>query len=135
MEAIKTKYAGRKVYSNHSIVWRPGDRNCERRGGKYEARTYAELSDMTDGILGDVCSDDYTSQLLDIGDRIQETAFSIPLKCVPRDLDGDGVSDISIKYSPKPDEEIEHRLRKDKLYLTPYPPKGTKVHLVYRCQR
>lgn len=132
IKSISSRFPS-KVYTNHSIIWRPGDQNCARKGGKYEGKTYAKLTDMTDGILGDICSKNYTEQLEDIGDRIQETAFSVALKCIPRDLDGDGIGDVRVSITPKPSEEIGTKIRNNKLFFDPYPPEGSKVHLVYRC--
>jgi hypothetical protein len=135
VEAIRSKYKGKKIYSNHSIIYKPGDDKCGRKGGKYEGFTYNALSEMTDGIVGSICEPNYTNQLLSIGDRIQETAFSVALKCIPRDTDGDGKPDIKVRYFPEPKDPIQEKLRKDKLVLVPYPEKGTKLHLVYRCDK
>ena len=133
IEAIAQKYDGKKVYSNHSVVYRPGDDNCARRGGKYEANVYAELTQLTDGILADICSSDYSAQLADIGDRIQETAFSIALQCEPRDTDGDGKPNVVVNLTPS--QDIQYEVKKNKVFFTPYPAEGTKMHLVYRCKK
>ncbi|MEC9282948.1 MAG: hypothetical protein VX642_09560 [Bdellovibrionota bacterium] len=133
IKAISDKYEGKKVYSNHSVVYRPGDDRCARRGGKYEANVYAELTQLTDGILADICSDDYSSQLADIGDRIQETAFSLALQCEPRDTDGDAKPNLVVNLSPS--QDVQYEVKKNKVFFTPYPEEGTKMHLVYRCKR
>ena len=115
------------------MVYRPGDDNCARRGGKYEANVYAELTLLTDGILADICSSDYSAQLADIGDRIQETAFSIALQCDPRDTDGDGKPNVVVNLTPS--QDIQYEVKKNKVFFTPYPAEGTKMHLVYRCKK
>lgn len=135
VEAVRKQFKGKKIYSNHSIIYQPGDEKCGRRGGKYEGITYNALSEMTDGIVGSICASNYTNQLLSIGDRIQETAFSVALKCIPRDTNGDGKPDVKVTYFPEPKQPVEEKLRKDKLVLVPYPEKGTKLHLVYRCDK
>ena len=132
LRRIEQLFQGQKNYSHHSIVWRPGDSSCGRRGGRSEAFTYAGLSAMTDGILGDICAQDYSSQLLSIGDRIQETAFSFSLKCIPRDLNGDGVGDVCIEFTPNSATET-YQLRGNKIFFDRYPAEGTQLHLVYRC--
>lgn len=131
IDRVQKTWSGRKVYSNHSIIWKPGDSSCST--GIFEGQVYEWLSNKTNGIVGNICSNNYTSQLKSIGDKIQEAAFAFGLRCNPVDRDGDGKPDLTLKYSPNPPQNIKVSVSGDKMYLNPYPPKGTKIEVVYKC--
>ncbi|MFK8138697.1 MAG: hypothetical protein AB8E15_10090 [Bdellovibrionales bacterium] len=134
MNKIKNKWDGRKSFSAHSIVFKSDDSRCARRGGKYEGKTYEKLSNLTGGIIGSICEDDFTAQLQDIGGKIQQTAYAIDLECVPEDRNNDGEGDVKLSMQPSTGD-VELILEGKKVFLNPYPDEGTKVSLVYHCPK
>lgn len=49
----------------------------------YMGEMYMEASDRTGGIVGDICSTNYTNELSTIGNRIDQFIDSVPLQCQP----------------------------------------------------
>ncbi len=58
------------------------DHNCRSQGEEWGSK-YIELSLRTDGVIGSVCSSDYTYQLRGMGQRAVDLQKSIELECVP----------------------------------------------------
>ncbi|MEO0334925.1 MAG: hypothetical protein AAF202_00920 [Pseudomonadota bacterium] len=91
---VGNRFNGQKPFTFHSIVIRPNDQSClneqqnqidefGRQWAAYYGVEYAALSDLTGGVLGSVCEDDYQSQINNIGDVVIETLDSVPLECTP----------------------------------------------------
>lgn len=97
---VKAAYSN-KGLSVHSIIVRPGDGGCltaqsrqmgpsfmgPTHGVTYnqmlgsEGHKYAEATQMTNGILGDICAGDYGSQLANIGANIVDRMSDVTLAC------------------------------------------------------
>jgi len=87
---FKAKFPSKQM-TWHSIIVKPGDSSClsaqngqnnnpNMRGAFGSA--YAKLSQMTGGVVGDICQSDYTSQLRDIGSTLA-TLAPITFRCRP----------------------------------------------------
>lgn len=83
-----------KTMSWHSIVIKNGDSGClsaqSGQGGNAWVRgaygsAYQKLSEMTSGLVGNICASNYTSQLQDIGYTIKDQVTSLPFRCRPID--------------------------------------------------
>jgi hypothetical protein len=86
-----------KVFQFHSIIVRPNDRAClDVFSGHSYGISYAELTDKTQGILGNICDEDYGTQLSMIGQSVVNTQTTYALDCQPKDLDGNGVPDAIV---------------------------------------
>lgn len=92
---VKTELAPDKRFAFHSIIWRPGT-TCST--GYYQGHTYKQLTNLTGGILGDVCASSYANQLSDIGTSVRNLVKSVQLKCAPFDGDFDGQVDLAMYY-------------------------------------
>ncbi|MBK7842591.1 MAG: VWA domain-containing protein [Bdellovibrionales bacterium] len=92
---VKTELAPDKRFAFHSIIWRPGT-VCST--GAVEGNTYKQLTDLTGGILGDVCASSYANQLNEIGTAVRNLVKSVQLKCAPFDGDFDGQVDLAMYY-------------------------------------
>ncbi len=92
---VKTELAPDKRFVFHSIVWRPGT-VCST--GAFEGNTYKQLTNLTGGILGDVCASSYANQLSDIGTSVRNLVKSVQLNCTPFDGDFNGQVDLAMYY-------------------------------------
>lgn len=77
---VKGNLGENKNYSFHAII---ADQACVRASGGNIGNIYNGLANDLKGIVGNICSNDYSSQLTDIGTRIQTFSNSIQLKCAP----------------------------------------------------
>ncbi len=104
MAKVAQRWSGNKPFVFHSIVVpqsiytdpaastpNPAD-PCKtyRESVKYDGREYHRLSDMTGGVKGTVCSEDYAAQLADMGKVTAELVNAITLNCQPLDYNKDG---------------------------------------------
>ena len=87
---IEKTWGGKKSFVFHSIVVQDGDIDCLDGPGVSEGSEYSKLSRMTGGIIGSICSPDYSGQLSGIGLNVRNQISTIELECDPVDKDGDG---------------------------------------------
>lgn len=59
---------------------------------------YAELTNMTGGVLGSVCEADYSQQLKVVGNKVIDQIKEINLECVPVDANNDGQPDLTVMH-------------------------------------
>jgi hypothetical protein len=92
---VKTKYGELKSLAVHSVVVQSGDVAClnqqnSQLGGIIKSNygvNYEQLSDLTQGVKGCVCADDYGGQMGRIGAAIVKQVESFELHCAnPVDL-------------------------------------------------
>jgi len=135
-----------KSVSVHSIIIRPGDASCfsaqnSQSGVKgYYGTQYAALSSpgadllaagpIKQGTLGSICSSNYTAELGQISNYVNQATNHIQLPCKPMD----GV--VQVAFDPAPSGGVSYSVDQSNLLtLSPSAPAGTKVSLEYRCQR
>ena len=103
---VKSTYSS-KTLSIHSIIVKPGDTSCESQQGRQmgpsyinpthgvtynrvlgsQGHKYAQATQLTNGILGDICANDYGSQLANIGANIVDRLSDVTLACSdPKDV-------------------------------------------------
>ena len=115
VKLVNSTWQGRKALAFHSIIVKPGDQVCKDEviwGGtkenpiKYTNEGYGEsynsASELTGGIVGSVCSMDYTSQLAAMGDDSRALLRSATLDCAPLDKNFDGKPDITLSTASGP---------------------------------
>ncbi len=107
IDAVKARWGGQKAFSFHSIVVPKSQYTnpsatqvasadpCKgyRESVKYDGRSYHDLSDLTGGIKGTVCTTNYSSQLSAMGQKTVELVNAATLDCQPVDANGDGQVD------------------------------------------
>ncbi|MEQ1875366.1 MAG: hypothetical protein ABL958_01890 [Bdellovibrionia bacterium] len=135
---VKRELGQGKPVSVHSIVTRPGDTVCATShagsGGGFiigppileYGTVYAELTQMTDGILGDICAANYASQLEEIADDIVSDIESFDLQCEPS-------GGVTVEISPAPKTPIATSVEGTRLYFERPLSPGVEVRLVYDC--
>lgn len=113
-------------FTAHSIVYRPGDRNCSKNGGAYEGKIYAKLTSMTKGVLGDICATDYGNQLSVIGQVTEEKTDSFDLPCAP-------VAPL-VSFQPNPTTPVAFSWKDQTLTIQTPLPEGTRIRVEYTCE-
>jgi hypothetical protein len=86
-----------KAFQFNSIIVHTQE--CLRGPGQTMGEKYEKLSMQTNGIVGDICAEDYSQMLKDIGQGVAELTRSHELGCTPQDVNGDQVVDMEIHSS------------------------------------
>jgi hypothetical protein len=90
-----------KVFSFNSILL--PEQRCP--GAHKEARVgtvYLQLSELTGGVVGDICEDDYTNQLSIIGLASKSLVNSVRLGCVPQVPQSGSIGKVAILRNGSP---------------------------------
>jgi hypothetical protein len=82
LKLISDNYVG-KAFSFHSIITIPGDTACKSGHGYAYGNRYKTLSDLTGGVIGSVCENDYTPQVVGIANGIRDLLKTLTLECEP----------------------------------------------------
>jgi hypothetical protein len=96
---VKTNLPG-KTFKYNSIIVRDNDLAClnlKDSGNEAYGKNYQKMTNLTSGVLGNVCESDYGNQLSVIGDNTTEQIKVVPLDCAPVDKDANGVPDLIVK--------------------------------------
>ncbi len=96
LDFVKTSFTNKTV-GWHSIIHTEGD-DCDRDRWASNGTRYEELSRVTNGVVGRVCDDNYTSQLTDMGKAVKNLQKEVALGCTPLDDDLDGNIDMEVKF-------------------------------------
>ena len=95
---VKSNYAG-KTFKYNSIIVRDNDLAClnlKDSGNEAYGKNYQKMTNLTSGVLGSVCENDYGNQLSVIGDSTAEQIKIVALDCSPADVNGDGSADLKV---------------------------------------
>lgn len=127
---IKQKFGNDKRLSVNSIVVKPGDASClaaqDAAGAKsHYGYKYSELSQLTNGYVGNICATDYSANLNYFKDRIIRNLSSINLDCAP-------VGNIAVDITPAIGT-VTTQLVNNTLTFTPVIPAGRTVQVDYEC--
>ena len=131
---LKQLYAGKSA-AVHSIIVKPGDSSClNSQSGQLSTYTpvrgsygqaYAKASQLTGGKIGDICANDYGSQLSTIGADIAERLSDVTLSC-------EDPADLQVEIDP-PQVSVTWTVSGTKLQFSQPLTPGIKVHLKYSC--
>ncbi|MBL7672185.1 MAG: VWA domain-containing protein [Bdellovibrionaceae bacterium] len=80
---VHDTFGGQKTFSFHSIITKPGDTQCKSTYGATYGARYKVLSDLTGGIVGSVCEQDYAAQVTGIAQGVRDLLKTISLQCQP----------------------------------------------------
>lgn len=83
LSLINSTWSGQKRFNFNSIITRPGDTACRSTYGYSYGERYKTISDMTGGVLGNVCDMDYTSQVSGVADEIRRLLKTLTMSCQP----------------------------------------------------
>lgn len=131
---IRSAFGKEKIFKFHSIIVRPGDKQCfEASPDHGYGDSYAVLTKATEGILGDICAQDYGNQLKVIGQNVANTQNTFVLNCAPMDIDGDGVQEVNV-LSSSGVVAPTFKLEGDKIIFSKPPQKG-QYSIEYFCPK
>ncbi len=100
IDLVKTTWNNQKSFAFHSIVVKSGDSVClPKNGNEAYGKNYETLSNLTGGVIGSVCADDYASQLSAMGRVSASLVNSVNLECAPVDVNSDGKIDVAVALS------------------------------------
>ncbi len=137
IDLVNSTWSYEKSLTVHSIIIKPGDTACynaqkaQPGGTANYGSTYSALTGLTGGVHGTVCTTsaatpnapiDYGSQLVQIGNIIQQTTSSITLACIP--LPG------TLQVTPV----NGWTQNADKIIFNPPLAPGSEVRLIYDCE-
>lgn len=123
-----------KKFAFHSIITRPGDRDCKSSNGYSYGYRYDEMSRLTGfgtvggAIIGSVCEADYGSQLAGIGESVQQMSRTMDLQCEPI---GDPTSSVVVLHNGS-NYTAPYRVEGLKILFESNLPAG-QYDLSYRC--
>ena len=130
--AFKALFGHTKKLVVHGIVVRPGDQSClkaqQNQAGAAAGSSYgsyvAEAARLTGGIVGDICADDYTSQLREISKATRKllTVFKLDHKPLEK----------SVKVTLTPFEDIAFTVEGQQITFAKPPAPGTRIDIEYR---
>lgn len=83
IQYIGDTFGGQKNFSFHSIITKPGDTACKNTYGYSYGERYKTLSDLTGGVIGSVCEQDYATQIAGIANGIRNLLKTMTLSCEP----------------------------------------------------
>lgn len=83
LNVINSTWNGQKRFNFNSIITRPGDTACRESYGAAYGERYKMISEMTGGVLGNVCDMDYTNQVSGVADEIRRLLKTLTLSCTP----------------------------------------------------
>lgn len=116
-----------KPFNAYGILTRPGDSACLNQvaqvSGKYSVYQ-AELIQLTGGVMGSICDDDYSSALDSIGNRVRTNSGSLTLKYSPIP---DTVQLVITPFDP----ELTWQLDGRSIRFNKQPKKGTTITVRY----
>lgn len=137
-----------KTVSVHSIIVKPGDTSCKKiqddQGNQWTFGEYGDfyerLSNPTNdlmgrgrlmpGVTGTICSSNYTNELGNIKDKINQNISEIQLPCTPV------LDTVDITYVPMTSSEVTFDVDvNNRLSFNPSLPAGSSVNLKFQCPR
>lgn len=126
-----------KQFKVHSIIIRPGDSSCYN--SQYFGNTlfgwygnyYAQLSNATGGVIGDVCAGDYSPTLTNIATSATSDNGSRDLPCTPI-----GAVDVTLQNGTHPPHTITTTSSgTPRIVFSPALGSNVTVHLHFECRQ
>lgn len=133
---FRSRYPNKSLKA-HSIIIRPNstegqtcfnEQSQSLLAGQF-GTAYDELSRITNGNVGSICADDYTSQLRDIGASVSQVREVLP--CRPIN------NQIGVSFSPQPPYTVNHTYSsfQNEVLFSRALPQGTKIRFQFTCSQ
>lgn len=126
-DAFQTVFPG-KTSTVFGLITLTGDDVCASKNGLAPGvySTHAEqLADLTGGVVGSICENDYSSTLGQIGERLVTLMSDITLKKAP------DPTTLDLRFRPAL-EDIEYTLEGRKISFSKPLPEDTQILVTYR---
>ena len=135
---ISQRYPGKNLRI-HSLIVRPGDTVCKsaqdaQMNGRVSSSygyIYQQASQMTSGVVGNICASDYTSQLEGIANNIGQSIYEKTLRCANPQPINDQTPMVS--FTPVSNANA-YNIVGDKIQFNPSLLPGTRAFLQYACE-
>lgn len=85
LQKIHDTFGGQKRFGFHSIITKPGDKQCRNTHGYAYGERYKIISELTGGVIGSVCEMDYSNQVRGISEGVRDLLKTLTLSCEPID--------------------------------------------------
>jgi len=132
IELVNREFGSEKKFSFHSIMWIPNDKSC--KSAQNVGNTYHAMSQLSDGVVGSICSKNYSSILSDIGHKVLEQVTSIDIDCAPEDVKKPGAKPRVLITLANGDILLPHQFKLKGRKLTLQKPLPEGKHTVsYLC--
>jgi hypothetical protein len=145
IEFVQSKYP-EKNFKFNSIIVKPNDINCKNNKAVYTnslnslatnsnetyGMRYYQLSELTGGIVGDICAEDYGDQLSLIGQSTYDQIKEFTLDCSPADSNHDGQVDVIVTDSSNQKILTNYTVVKNRIQFDALLPFST-YSVSYRC--
>lgn len=127
VDVFKAAFGATKDMSAYGIIIQPGNTSCynaqQTSGGSY-GTAVNNLANLTGGVTGSICDNDYGPALESIGNRVVDLVKSITLKYMPNP------DTIQLRITPF-DPNLTHVID-GRVIRFNYPPnKGTRIEVLY----
>lgn len=128
INAYKNEFGSAHHLSVFGIIIQPGDNKCyddNWQGGGNFGTFVARLAQLTGGVTGSICDNNYGQSLRNIGKRVRELIQSISLINVP------DPETVKITVTPSI-EGLEWTIDGNKIRFSKGPPTGTQIEVTYK---
>ena len=129
---FRKKYGVNKTLAVHSIIVRTGDDDCLSEQNSQANRVkgfygtfYERLSNITNGVVGDVCATDYSSQLRSIGSTIVDQTKTADLYC-------SNPENLEVVFLPA-QNAVPYTVEGNRIEFSSYIELDTSVTITYKC--
>lgn len=124
IDKVRAAFGDKPLLVN-AIIAIPGDSACLAQSASHYGKIYAQAVAATGGVMGSICSNDYTPYLNNIGGAIVNQSKNINLDHIP-------VSAPVVTWSP-PGNAVSYTWTPGtgSIVLSSYPISGTTMHVTY----
>lgn len=125
INTVRSLWSDTKRLYTYGIIIRPGDTAClnSQVTGGYYGTFVARLANLTGGLVGSICEEDYAPTLGILGESARKLLEYVELRGNP---DPD-----SIRVTFTPSHNTTYRLEGRRIFFTTPPAKGTKIRVDY----
>ena len=127
MSSVTQAFGPNKTFSVYGILIEPMDSACwnlqQNNSGQYGHHAY-QLAELTGGVTGSICDNDYGPTLTSIGNRVRDMVKTITLRYVP---DPDRLQLILTPFDSSVTWELEGKI----IRFNKPPKKGSQATVVY----
>ena len=130
VDAFNSAFGSDKSMIGFGIIVKPGDTACfakETLVGAHYGNTHAAFVQLTGGVLGSICDDDYGPALASIGKMVREGIKTAILSAFP------SPDTLQVVVTP-PDSTLTWTLVENRLTFNHPPKPGTQIVVSYKPQ-
>lgn len=125
LSVISALFGDEKRIYTYGMIIRPDDKACldsNNNVGHY-GTFVARLSQLTNGLVGSICDEDYGPTLGRLGENVRRLLDYVELRAIPN------ASRLKIEFAPAHQTQI--RIEGRRIYFDVPPPKDTKILVEY----